>query len=163
MAQAFRIASLCGLALLTGCTGPTLQQVTRQRMEAYAKTYSAPVPQVVSTVYDGGRSPEVVKAMQAIAEQAREWVHGDRSKRVTTEGPVLSAYGVEGAASYQDVIRCSLDVAFVVTDKRVASKFTRRCYDLLPTKHREELYKLDTLSSAPACTGKVKSSSYRGC
>lgn len=144
MAQAFRIASLCGLALLTGCTGPTLQQVTRQHLEESAKRYSIPAPQAVTGNYAYGRSEEAQRIMQDIAAKAREWVHGDRSKRVTTDGPVLSAYGVEGASSYEDVIRCALDVAFVVNDSATRERFDRRCYDLLPANHRAMIYKTDS-------------------
>ena len=158
-----RTVSLCaasafGLALLTGCAGPSLREQAYAHMEASARAYSVPPVQFAQGLPDNGRPAQAREDMRNDAAVAREWVHGDRTKRVTTAGPVLSAYGAEGASSYTEVSRCAVDVALVVKDEQLADKFIRRCYDLLPEQHRKLIYETDrsVVKGSPSVQIKIR-------
>lgn len=111
-------------------------------LEANARAYSVPAVPIAQGLPDNGRSAQAREDMRNNAAVAREWVHGDRTKRVTTAGPVLSAYGQVGASGYTEVARCTIDVSLVVTDSATRKKFVRMCYKLLPSQHSEIIYEL---------------------
>ncbi len=100
-----------------------------------------PAVQLAQGVHDNGRHSQAREDMRNDAAVARDWVHGDRTKRVTTAGPVLSAYGVVGASGYTEVARCTIDVSLTVKDSLTRERFVRMCYDLLPEKNRQLIYK----------------------
>lgn len=137
------VASALGFALLTGCAGPSLHERSYQYLEASAKAYSVPPVQYGQGVPDNGRAAHAREDMRKDTHEARAWVNSDRRTRVTTAGPVLSAYGVVGASGYTDVSRCTIDVSLVVNDEQLRRKFVRMCYDLLPAKDRELIYRTD--------------------
>lgn len=136
--KAARTASLfVASALLTGCAGPTLREQVYAHMEASARAYSVPAVLIAQGLPDNGRSAQARADMRNDAAVAREWVHGDRTKRVTTAGPVLSAYGVEGASGYTEFSMCAIDAAMATDDRDIRQSFIFRCYDLLSEQHRD--------------------------
>lgn len=143
MKTARTVSLFVASALITGCAGPTLREQVYAHLEANARAYSVPAVPIAQGLPDNGRPPQARKDMQNDAAVARAWVQGDRSKRVTTVGPVLEAYGPVGASSYTEVSLCKVDVAIVARDNK---NFLRMCYDLLPESVRQRIYELDTKS-----------------
>lgn len=144
--KAARTASLyVASALLTGCVGPTLHEQVYAHLEANARAYSVPAVLIVQNLPDNGRPAQAREDMRNDASVAREWVHGDRSKRVTTAGPVLSAYGVEGASGITEVSRCAIDVELEVSNKALQEQYVRRCFDLLPKASKRLAYSASLL------------------
>jgi len=151
MKTARTVSLFVASALLTGCAGPTLREQVYAHLEANARAYSVPAVQLAQGLPDNGRPAQARADMLSDAAVAREWVHGDRTKRVTTAGPMLSAYGAVGASGYTEVARCTIDVSLVVSDEHTRRRFVRMCYDLLPEKHRELIYKTDESIVRPTC------------
>jgi len=141
MKTARTVSLFVASALLTGCAGPTLREQVYAHLEANARAYSVPAVQLAQGLPDNGRLSQAREDMRNDAAVAREWIHGDRTKRVTTAGPVLSAYGAVGASGYTEVARCTIDVSLVVSDSKTRDKFVQMCYDLLPAQHRELIYR----------------------
>lgn len=146
MKTARTVSLLVASALLTGCTGPTLREQVYAHLEANARAYSVPAVQLAQGLPDNGRPAQARQDMRNDAAVAREWVHGDRTKRMTTSGPVLSAYGAVGASGYTEVARCTIDVSLQVAEGTVRDKFVRMCYDLLPKEHAKKIYELDKMN-----------------
>lgn len=140
MKTARTVSLFVASALLTGCAGPTLREQVYAHLEANARAYSVPAVPIVQDLPDNGRSAQAREDMRNDASVARAWVQGDRSKRVTTAGPVLSAYGVEGASGITEVSRCAIDVELEIKDKARREQYVRRCFDLLPEPNRELIY-----------------------
>lgn len=138
-------------ALLTGCAGPTLREQVYAHLEANARAYSVPAVQLAQGLPDNGRPAQARQDMQNDAAVARAWVQGDRSKRVTTAGPVLSAYGAVGASGYTEVSRCTIDVSLVINNSETRDRFVRMCYDLLPVDKRNLIYQTDIKAYLPSC------------
>lgn len=154
MKTARTVSLFVASALLTGCAGPTLREQVYAHLEANARAYSVPTVQLVQGLPDNGRPAQAREDMRNDAAVARAWVQGDRSKRVTTAGPVLSAYGEIGASGYTEVARCAIDVSAVVADMKSRDRFIRMCYELLPARYREIIYKTDisTISHCRSCS-----------
>lgn len=146
MRTARTVSLFVASALLTGCAGPTLREQVYAHMEASARAYSVPPVAIAQGLPDNGRPAQAREDMRSDAAVAREWVHGDRTKRVTTAGPVLSAYGGAGASGYTEVARCKIDVALAVADGATRETFIRMCYDLLPEEHAKKAYDLDKMN-----------------
>lgn len=108
-----------------------LREGERQRIVSYGRTYSE------------HKSQEWRDAMAASRQQAARWAANDFSRRVTTAGPDLAAYGPVGAAGYMQVAQCRRDVTRAVKDVQQRERFDRMCYDLLPVQHREKFYAND--------------------
>lgn len=117
MKTARTVSLFVASALLTGCAGPTLREQVYAHLESNARSYSVPAVPIAQGLPDNGRSAQARADMRNDAAIAREWVHSDRTKRVTTAGLVMSAYGVEGASGITEVSRCAIDVELEVTDK----------------------------------------------
>lgn len=152
MKTARTVSLFVASALLTGCAGPTLREQVYAHLEANARAYSVPAVQIVQGLPDNGRPAQGREDMRNDAAVARAWVQGDRSKRVTTAGPVLEAYGPVGASGYTEVSRCAVDVALAVRDIAARDVSTRRCYELLPENKRDLIRKADESTFVP---GKV--------
>lgn len=151
MRTARTVSLFVASALLTGCAGPTLREQVYAHLEANARAYSVPAVPIAQGLPDNGRPAQARADMRNDAAVAREWVHGDRTKRVATAGPVLSAYGEVGASGYTEVARCMSDVSLVVSNEHTRRHFVRMCYDLLPEKYRELIYKTDESIVRPSC------------
>lgn len=150
MKTARTVSLFVASALLTGCAGPMLREQVYAHLEANARAYSVPAVPIAQGLPDNGRLAQARADMRNDAAVAREWVHGDRTKRVTTAGPVLSAYGEVGASGFTEVARCTIDVSLVVTDSATREKFVRVCYELLSSRHRELIYSTSK-SIVPVC------------
>lgn len=140
MRTARTVSLFVASALLTGCAGPALREQVYAHLEANARAYSVPAVPIAQGLPDNGRPTQAREDMGNDAAVAREWVHGDRTKRVTTAGPVLSAYGVVGASGFTEVSRCAIDVALVVSDPSKRERFVEQCHGLLPAEHRKMIY-----------------------
>jgi hypothetical protein len=151
MKTARTVSLFVASALLTGCAGPTLREQVYAHLEANARAYSVPAVSIVQGLPDNGRPAQAREDMRNDAAVAREWVHGDRTKRVTTAGPVLPGYGKAGASGFTEVARCTIDVSLVVTDGATREKFIRMCYELLPKKNRDLIYESSERSFCVDC------------
>ncbi len=100
----------------------------------------------VDTLYADHRiSPELHAQQVQVSQHAAGWINTDPRTRITSTGPDLGAYG----NSYGDVSMCKVDVALAVQDSETAKRFKKQCYDLLPVKHRAQLYQLDQVEIVP--------------